>query len=583
MEGPPARSLVLTSPVPLPGGISTAHLAPLVAADVLLRQARTTGGALRWQASALFGGPAAQRAAEDELVHEGLDKAVIGREAFAARLDACRDRAQADLAAAASALALGLDAGNAVRAGEAAAEAARTAFVRLFDAGVVRRGDRVVGACPVCRSTVGPPGTVPAQLDADVLTVRVELADDGAGEAHLDAPCLAAELLPGTVAVAVPEGHPAAGRFADVPLAPSMVPVVEDSGVARPTFVMPAHDQPAFELARRQGLPSVPVLDPDGFVRSAGPLEGLARYAARSSARQLLEAERVVVTAAPGVEEVERCAACRSVLVPLLGTHWLLSAIDLETAAADAIRDGRLAVWPAAAREDLLAGAGTADEWCLSRQLWAGVPVPVGRCLDCGHVDVSVDPTPSCGSCMGDLVPETDVLDARFVRCLVPLSVTGWPEAGRGDAESTAGPVLFLMRGGAGGDDVLAMVGLGLRLDGAVPFDEVAVLPWTHSVDEVDPSAPVDVQALVAREGTPTVRLALLGGALDVRAARELVARLDQAGPARTDVVVEAAMDAAFAAAAPAAALDVLAAASEGAGALGTATVQELTGPFVGR
>lgn len=549
---------------------------------MVVRRARALGDDVRWVASAFSGGLATQRAVEDDLVREGLEKTMIGREAFVARLAASAAAARDELAGVASALGLGIDASAAVDAGEAAAQAARTAFVRLFDAGLVHRAERVAGACPGCATTIGAADAVPAHLEGEELTLRLALMDDLDDGGHLDVRCLAAELLPGVVAVAVPDGSPTAGRFALLPVAATVIPVVADAGVVTPTLVVPAHDQAAFELARRLGLAPVPVLDTRGLVCAPGPLAGLARYAARAAARQLLEAERVVVATADGLEPVERCPACRTVLVPLLGTHWVLMVADLETAAADAIRDGRLVVWPATSREDLLAGAGEAGEWCLSQQVWGGVPVPVGRCLDCGNIDVSVHPATSCGRCMGDLLADTDVLDARFVRCMLPLAAAGWPEAVRGADERPRGAVLFIVPASAAAD-VLPMVALGLRLDGAVPFREVAVLCRPQGAPDGD--AGVDLAALAAEEGAPTLRIALASGGLDLVAARDLVACLDDPPAGDADVQrLAAAMDAAFAAVAPSFALGLLAAAvREGVPAADAARARELAGPFVGR
>lgn len=553
-----------------------------MAADVLVRRARAGGDDLRWVASAVAGGLATQRMAEDDLVREGLDRTTIGREAFEGRLAASAEAALHELEGVVSALGLGFDPGAAVEAGASAASAARTAFVRLFEAGLVHRGERVAGACPGCATTIDSADAVPAHLDGEDLTIRLALTDDPHDDGHLDVRCLAAELLPGVVAVAVPEGSPAAGRFALVPVAASVVPVVADASAVVPTLVVPSHDQDAFELARRLGLAPVPVLDGGGFVCAPGPLTGLARYAARAAARRLLEAERAVVSVAGGVEPVERCPACRAVLVPVLGTHWLLTMADLETAAADAIRDGRLGVWPAAAREDLLAGRAQAGEWCLSQQVWGGVPVPVGTCLDCGNVDVSVHPATSCRRCMGDLVPDTDVLDARFVRCVLPLAVAGWPEVGRVAGEATDGGVVLVVPASAMAD-VVPMVALALRLDGAVPFQEVALL--CRGLEAADAGAGADLPSLAAQAGTPALRIALACGGLDLAAAQDMAACLDDPPTGQADVrELSVAMDEAFAGVAPLFALGLLnAAAREGVPPSGVPAIRRLAAPFVGR
>lgn len=578
----PARSRVVTGPVPLVGGLSTAHLGALVTADVLLRRARADGADASWAAVGLDAGLAAQWAAEEDLLREGLARELVGRESFGSRLAALAEAGRDRLASAATALRLGLDVRAAVEAGATAAEAARAAFVRLFDAGLIVAAERVVGTCPRCATTVGAPAAVPVELEGAALTLRLTLVDDGTdrGPDHLDVDCMTPELLPGVVGVAVPDGLAVAGRAALVPVAASVVPVVADPGVGAPHLLVPAHDPAALVWARRLGLPVVPVLDAGGSVAAPGPLAGLARYAARAAARQLLEAERVVVAVTGRVERAERCPACSTVLVPRLGAHWVLDAAELETAAADAVRDGRLAVWPVAAREEVVRGAGEAGEWCLGRQVWGGIPLPVGRCTDCGHVDVSVHPSPSCGRCMGDLVADDDVLDDRFVRCVWPLAAAGWPDAGRGPGDRVA--TLLVMPEEAR-PDVVAMVALALRLDGAVPFDEVAVVPRPGEQAGATCAGGVDGGGPVDGTGTPAARIALVHGGLDATAARRVATEVAAPAVGPTDVArLAEAMAGAFASADPAAALGLLAAAAAaGVPEADVARVRAMAGPFV--
>lgn len=582
-----ARSLLLTGPVTLPSvtdGSLVGHLGALVAADVLVRRALAEAHELPWVGVTLSGGLAGQHATEVDLVRSGLDRAHLGRKAFVHRMGELVAEGHGQLATLVSGLGLGLDMDATLTAGEAVAGAARTAFVRLFDAGLVVEAERIVAACPRCATTVAAADAVPADLDGEALTLRLSLLDAPEGPTHLDVRCLAAELLPGVVAVAVPEGSPCAGTSALVPVAASVVPVVVDASVGEPTLVVPAHDPVALTLARRLGLSPVPVLGADGAVSAPGPLAGLARYAARAAARQLLDAEGAMVAAAEQLERAERCPACHTTLVPLLGRQWFLAMTDLETAAADAVRDGRLAVWPATARDELLAGTGAPAEWCVSQQVWGGVPMPVGRCRDCGHADVSVNPAVSCRRCMGDLVPATDVLDTRFVRSMWPLVAVGWPVAGRGTGDSGAGPALLVVPAEVA-DEILPMVALGLRLAGAVPFDEVAFVAPSGGVSEPDEaSTAVDLSALVAQEGSRVMRVALVCGGLDVTAARDLVARLDDPPLGSVDVDrLSLALDAAFAAVAPAAGLGMLAAAvGEGVPAADADRVRALAAPFVG-
>src|SRR5207248_4900576 len=126
------------------------------------------------------------------------------------------------------------------------------------------------------------------------------------------------------------------------------VPVVSAS-VDRPCFLVPAHDGTALEASRKLNLAPIPVLDLEGVVTAAGPLEGMTRFAAREAAAAHLQAEGLVASRRPVAERVGRCRRCGSVLVPRLGRHWFLSMADLEVAVADAVRQGDLVVVPQAA------------------------------------------------------------------------------------------------------------------------------------------------------------------------------------------------------------------------------------------
>lgn len=464
------RSLVVSGLAPASGPSLPAHLAALVAADGLVRAGRSDGVETAWAVALAGGGLAGQYAAEEELVREGLDRAHLGRESFAARADAI-DRARRDaLAPVLAALGVDVDLEEAAAAGRRAGLVARTAFVRLFETGLVREDERVVDVCPRCVTVVGTGDAVADELEGETLVLRMPGADGEIGAGPVEVRCPAPELLPGVVAVAVPPGHPGEGRVVAVPLTATTVAVVADPSVDEPTLVVPAHDGAALDLARRQGWLPVLVVDSSGVVRAPGPLYGLARYAARAAARQLLAAEGAVVAVEAGRERAARCPACTTVLVPKLGRHWFLARADLETAAADAVRDGLVDVAPAAAREELLSRAGDGPEWCVSRQLWVGEPLPVARCLDCGQEAVAVEPSTSCGRCMGHLVRGEAVLDGRFVASVWPLAAAGWPDGGDGPAGCT------VVVASCEQADAAAMVGLGLRLTGAAPCGRVVVV-----------------------------------------------------------------------------------------------------------
>ena len=491
---------------------------------------------------------------EREIARQGESRFDLGREAFVDRVRTYEADARKRVTDQLREIGIDVDLDAGAIDSEMAIVAARTAFVRLYEAGLLVLEERVVDTCSRCGTVVDTADSVPAELDAEGITVRLTTT----GGTILDLELVALELIPGAVAVAVPEDHPAAGDEVDLLLGHGPVPVIADAGCTGPELVVPAHDASANEIARRVGLDAVEVMDREGVVVSPGPLEGLARYAARSAAISFLEAAGVVANRYDVVERVPRCGRCGTVLIPRLGRHWFLAMADLEVGAADAAREGLITFAPSTARDAFLERAGRGGDWCLSHQVWAGLPVPVARCLDCGQLAVSVDPVESCGKCMGTVVPEDDVLDARFVGALWPLACAGWP-ADEGGPEAVASETTLLVGPSGVVKWALPMAALALRLVGVIPFCCVAVNHVETAPDDPDPRLPVDLTAIVDDEGPRVVRAALVAGGLELDAARRLVAAVDAPvdGEADVDALTEA-YDHAFSSGTPGVAVHLL-------------------------
>lgn len=571
---------ILSSPVRLTGDLHLAHLSALVSTDTLLRRARAEGREVEWLAATLAGDLGGQTVVERELAREGHDRASLGRDAFVDRVRVFEADARARVGELLDALGVDVDLEAGALDGEAVALAARTAFVRLYEAGLLTREERVVDTCPRCATVIAPADADPIELAGEALRLRLPFADDGDA---LEVEVVAPELLPGVVAVAVPVDHPAVGRLVHVPLGAKDVPVVPDESCMQPVLLVPAHDPADAEVARRLGVNAVEVLDGEGVVTAGGPLTGLARYAARSAARELLAADEAIAGTRPVSEAAARCRRCRTVLVPRLGVHWFLSMSDMEVAAADAVREGAIAFSPAGALEAFLERAGAGGEWCLSHQVWAGQPVPVSACLDCGRLSVEVVQSTSCGRCMGELVADDGALDARFVGAVWPLATGGWPS--EGGALATVAEQTMLVVGPSGiAKWALPMAALGLCLTGAVPFSRVAVHEVVTTPEDPDPDVTPDLPALLEAEGRRVVRAALASGGLDLEAARLLVADADDPpeGDADVEALVEA-YDAAFAAGTPATAIGLLGnALHEGVRPSAADRVRALAAPVLG-
>jgi valyl-tRNA synthetase len=576
---------IVTAPTPVVGGLRVATATGLVSVDALLRRARADGRRTEWAAAALGGALAQQRAVEQALARRGTDRATVGRDGFADEARAFAAETEDQLRAQLDALGIAPPDRPGRTGSASSVAAARTAFVRLYERGLLQLSQSVAPECPRCRTVVDGLDCEPVEVEDELLAARLPYQD---GDGWLELDVAAPELLAGAVAVAVPEGHEGEGRRVLLPMGDAMVPVVVvvDRRRRRPRAVVPAHTADDLELARREGLVPVEVVDGEGIVRAAGPLDGLPRFAARTAARELLAAAGALGRSrAIGVAE-RRCLRCGTLVVPRLGMRWSLDLGALEAPIADMVRSGVLRFSDPAPRERFLERAGRSGEWCLSHQVWTGQSVPVARCADCGQIAVTVEPDDSCSKCMGQLVADEDVLDSRFVGALWPLVSAGWPDATNGPVEQAPYTTLFVDGPGVT-SWALPAAALGLALTGSLPFCSIAVHPL-HGLSELDPTPVVDVDALVAH-GRPTARMALAlatieGGVPDVGRAARLLATLEDPPPGDVEFdAVASAFDDCFAAGTPAAALPRLEAALENGVTVGQAErLRALAAPFTG-
>ena len=260
------------------------------------------------------------------------------------------------------------------------ADPARAAFVALYEAGLIERLDTVAWRCPRCACGLGPGDLASVAAETPVAVLAVEISGpEGGPPAPVEVEHPAVELLGAVTALGIPPGGTlagvaAAGLQAAVPLLEEPVPVVEDPAFAAPTLVTPGHDPGHHEVARRHGL-AVVVL-----------AEEAAPFAAREAALERLAAEGRLVGQRARQEQVAACAHCGTVAAARLAPHWVL--------------------------DEELGGP-----WCLERELWRGVPLPVGWCAECAKPTVAVASVDlgSCGICFGELRPEPGVIDPLFV------------------------------------------------------------------------------------------------------------------------------------------------------------------------
>ncbi len=319
---------------------------------------------------------------------------------------------------------------------------AQTAFVRLYEAGYVRRAQEPILWCPEDRTSL-------AQADVEDLERTSRLHTIRFGENALIA-TTRPELLPACVAL---YHHPADPRYTElatarVPLFDYEVPVLADEDVD-PEYgtglmmVCTFGDSEDVLRWRRDHLALRLVVEPDGRLGElAGEFAGLTVSQARSAIVKALEQAGRLVESVPVRQVVGVHERCQTPVEFQIRPQWFVRV--RENADRFRARAAELEWIPPFMQrrlEDWIDGLKW--DWNITRQRRYGVPFPVWFCAACEAPvlarpeDLAVDPLtdappvtacPSCGS--GEFTGDPDVMDTWMTSSLTPQINDGWALGG---------------------------------------------------------------------------------------------------------------------------------------------------------
>ena len=486
--GPDAAPFVIVIPPPnVTGKLHLGHALGRTLEDILCRWRRMQGRAVLWFPGVDHAGIATQMVVERDLFERtGESRHDVGRQEF---LRLCREWASArrgDILNQIRRLGSSCDFSRVYYTlDERRSQAVRFAFTTLFHQGLAYRADRMVNWCIRCATVLSDLEVNHVEQSGLLWSIAYPL-EDGSGE--IVVATTRPETMLGDTAVAV---HPEderyrglVGRRVELPLTGRCIPVVADP-LVDPAFgtgavkITPAHDPNDFEAARRHGLEVIAVIGTDGkMTADAGAAyAGLDRAEARRKVLRDLETKGLRRGEKPHVLPIGRCQRCDTVLEPLVSLQWFVKVGPLAEKAVAATSRGETRFVPELWKKTYDEWMKNIRDWCVSRQLWWGHPIPAFYCAD-GHVTVPGpgEPDPSaCVTCGNRaLKQDSDVFDTWFSSWLMPLSVAGWPEKGADYARYyptsvlvTAFDILFFW--------VARMIMAGTWFDGRAPFADVVI------------------------------------------------------------------------------------------------------------
>ncbi len=423
---------IVIPPPNVTGSLHMGHALNNTLQDVLVRWKRMSGFSVCWMPGTDHAGIATQNVVERQLTEENLSRESLGREKFIERVWDWKAESGGAIIHQLHRLGASCDwERERFTMDEGLSRAVREAFVRLYEEGLIYRGDYLVNWCPRCETAVSDLEVEHEEQDGHLWKFHYPLWD---GRDGVTIATTRPETMLGDTAVAV---HPDDERYKHMvgenlrlPLLDRKIPLIADSFVdanfgSGAVKVTPAHDPSDFEAALRNELPQINILTPDAKINeNGGPYAGLDRFEARDHIVEHM-AERGLMR---GVENhrhaVGGCYRCGAVVEPYLSKQWFVRTKPLAEESIRAVEDGRIKIVPKQWETTYFEWMRNIRDWCISRQIWWGHQIPAWHNDDTGEVIVSREDIED-----RNLRRETDVLDTWFSSALWPFSTFGWPDA----------------------------------------------------------------------------------------------------------------------------------------------------------
>ncbi len=537
-DGKDSFSIVIPPPN-VTGVLHIGHALNNTLQDLLVRYHRMKGDNTLWVPGTDHAGIATQNVVERQLATENKTRHDLGREKFIERVWEWREEKGGTIINQLKRMGASCDWDRErFTMDEGLSKAVREVFVRLYDEGLIYKGDYIVNWCPRCHTALADDEVEHDPTDGKLYHLRYPYAD-GSGEVIVAT--TRPETMLGDTAVAV---HPDDERYQglekigiQLPLSDRVIPVVLDHHVQREfgtgaLKVTPAHDRDDYEIGLRHDLERIKIMDDHGVMNeNAGKYQGLDRFVCRDQIVKDLEAQGFLDHIEPYQHAVGKCYRCATVVEPTTSKQWFVSVRPLADKAVAAVRDGRINIYPNTWYNTFYSWMDNIRDWCISRQIWWGHRIPAWTCQACGAVTVAVTDPETCSTCGShDLEQETDVLDTWFSSALWPFSTLGWPEDTKElqtfyptSVLITSFDILFFW--------VARMMMMGLHLLDEIPFQDVylhALVRDKHGKKMSKSTGNViDPLVMISQFGTDAFRFTLTAFAAQGREIRMDEERVD--------------------------------------------------------
>ncbi|MDY2959597.1 MAG: valine--tRNA ligase [Hornefia sp.] len=430
---------IVMPPPNITGQLHMGHALDQTLQDVLTRWKRMQGYSALWLPGSDHASIATEVKVADKIrEEEGLEKEDLGREEFLKRAWAWKEEYGGRITRQCRKLGDSCDwERERFTMDEGCNKAVRTFFVKLYEQGLIYRGNRLINWCPSCGTSLSDAEVEHEDKKGMYWYFRYPAAKEGGKD--IVVATSRPETMFGDIAIAVnPEDEKykdMVGQKVVLPLVGREIPVIADSypdpekgtGAVK---ITPAHDPNDFEVGKRHDLEIISCINFDATMNeNAGKYQGMDRYDCRKAWVKDLEEAGYLVKTENLTIPVGECYRCGTVIEPMLSDQWFVKMETLAKPAIEAATSEKLKHVPERFEKTYLHWLNEIRDWCISRQLWWGHRIPAWYCHDCGEIIVSEEDPTVCPKCKSkNLKQDEDVLDTWFSSALWPFSTLGWPE-----------------------------------------------------------------------------------------------------------------------------------------------------------
>ena len=474
---------IVIPPPNITGQLHMGHALDETLQDILIRWRRMEGYETLWLPGTDHASIATEAKIVEAMRKEGITKEEIGREKFLERAWEWKAQYGGRIVEQLKKLGSSCDWDRErFTLDEGCSKAVREVFCKLYDKGLIYRGERIINWCPHCLTSISDAEVEYEDQAGHFWHLRYPFKD---GSGYLELATTRPETLLGDTAVAVNPNDERykgmVGKALILPIVHREIPVIADdyvdiefgTGVVK---ITPAHDPNDFEVGLRHNLEVINVLTPDAKIVDDYPkYAGMDRYEARKAIVEDLEAEGALVEIEDYSHNVGTCYRCGTTVEPRVSKQWFVKMEPLAKPAVEVVRNGEVKFVPERFDKTYFHWMENIKDWCISRQLWWGHRIPAYYCDACGEVMVSAQEVHTCSKCGSNHVhQDPDTLDTWFSSALWPFSTLGYPDDTKEleyfyptDTLVTGYDIIFFW--------VARMIFSGVEHMGQVPFHTVLI------------------------------------------------------------------------------------------------------------